>query len=152
MVSVSPGFLCTFVQPDATQNQLCALCFLNPDSAFALCLHFTGGLPYSGECVCFIWTHHWPSWPQIMLKEEWESRINLHHSRRKYLLRSVKAFANRGDPSRAFKMPHLSVVISITSKASQRVCGALIYPLAWETLPLLTQSSKRVRLWHSLIH
>lgn len=54
LVSVSPGFLCTFVQPDATQNQLCALCFLNPDSAFALRLHFTGGLPYSGECVCFI--------------------------------------------------------------------------------------------------
>lgn len=43
-------------------------------------------------------------------------------------------------------------IICITSKVSRRVCSALIYPLAWEMLPLLTQSSKRVRLWHFLIY
>lgn len=35
--------------------------------------------------------------------------LNLHHKRGKYLLRSIKALANRGDPSRAFKMSHLSL-------------------------------------------
>lgn len=54
LVSVSPGFFATFVQSDATSNRLCALCFLNPDSFFALCFHFTGGLPYGRGCVCFI--------------------------------------------------------------------------------------------------
>lgn len=47
-VSVCHGFFATFCQSDATQNQLCALLFLNPDSVFALCFSFTGGLPTAG--------------------------------------------------------------------------------------------------------
>lgn len=67
-------------------------------------------LPYSRGCVCFIWTHCWPCWPQIMLKQDREGGINLRREKGKYLLGSVKAFPNRGDPSRAFKMSHPSLV------------------------------------------
>lgn len=34
-LSVKPWFLCAFVLPDATQNQLCALGFPGPDGVFA---------------------------------------------------------------------------------------------------------------------
>lgn len=100
-----PRFLCAFVLPDATQNQLCAPCFPSPDSAFALCLHFTGGPSCSGRCVCFIWTHPLtPADHKLPRRRKWESWINLLLSRGKYLLRPLKAFANKGDPSTAFKM------------------------------------------------
>ena len=110
LVSAGPGSFATFVQSVATWSRLRSPCFPSPDSFFALCFHFTGGLLYGEGCVCFIWTHRWPGWPQIMLKEEWEDRINLHHGRGEYLLRSFKAFANRGDPSRTFKMSHPGLV------------------------------------------
>lgn len=122
-----PRFLCPFVQPDTTLNQLCALCF-----------PFTGGLSCSSGCVCFIWTQPRP-WPsQINSKEKWARRINLQGSRGKYLLRSFKAFANKGDLSSTFKWQILASFIYITSKTSRRVCSAFIYPLTWEMLPLFS--------------
>lgn len=109
--SVSLGFLRHICS--VWCNTESVMCSLLPESwqrLCSVCFHFTGGLPYSRSCVCFIWTHRWPRWPQIMLKEERETRINLHHGRGKHLLRSVKASANRGDPSRAFKMSHPSLI------------------------------------------
>lgn len=102
-----PRLLCAFVQPDATQNRLCARRLLLP--RLLPPFHWLAP-PCGGERVCFIWTCHWPSWPQIMLEEKWGSGVNLHHGSGKYLLRSVRAFANRGDPSRAFKMSHPCLV------------------------------------------
>lgn len=91
-------------------NHFCGLLFPNHDSFFTTGIHFTGGLPFIWGYVCFIWTHHRPFWLQIMLREEVQDRINCYRGRGKYLLRSVKAFANRGDPSRAFKMSHPCLV------------------------------------------
>lgn len=50
-----PGFFATFVQSDATLNQLRAFCSLSPDSFFSLCFPFHRWAPLQqGPCLFYM--------------------------------------------------------------------------------------------------
>lgn len=122
-------------------------------------------LPESWQCLCSVPPfHRWlllhrplclsymnspsdPCWPQITSKEQAKEESKPQSQWRKVPFKTPsKPLLIRVIHPGLSKCHSLASFICITSKTTRCVCSALIYPLAWVMLPLLTQSSKREQL------